>query len=410
MKCLSHKLQEGSALVAGVLSGTSADGVDVALGRFGLEGTDLRLLEVLVQQTRPWPEDLGLRVRSFLCGGTLELAEVALLHRDLGRVFGQCVGEVCSGAGVVPDLVGSHGQTVYHHDGTEESGPATLQLGDGDWVAEFAGCPVVSDFRQRDVAAGGDGAPLSAYGDDVLFAGVDRPLCVLNLGGMANITWIDGEQVLAFDTGPAGALLDGLARRLLHEPMDRGGEAAQLGEIVQPRLAAALQHPFLDRFPPKSTGRDTFGEAWMDEWVSRDPLIPHSRQAGADLLATGVAFVARTVAEAMERYLPELPKTLLVAGGGVHNLALMGALGDALARSGPRQPARELGGQGPCRVLSTASVGVDPDSREALLFAVLAARWALGQGVTRPETSGALSGRVLGKLSPGLELDGSALT
>ncbi|MEO2162354.1 MAG: anhydro-N-acetylmuramic acid kinase, partial [bacterium] len=318
-----------------------------------------------------------------LDGEPQDLRQTALLHRDLGRAFGRAVREVCDAAGLRLDLLGSHGQTVYHHDGAEPSGPASLQLGDGDFVAEEAGCPVVSDFRQADLAAGGQGAPLSGYADDVLFAGQPEPLCVLNLGGMANLTWLNGEQLLAFDTGPAGALLDGLARRHLGEPMDRDGSAAGRGCILPGVLAAHLGHPFFREPPPKSTGRDTFGEAWIQSWGGPG-------DSAEDLLATGVRLVAECVGLEMDRSLPFLPETLWVAGGGVHNGTLMDALQDAVAA---RSPA--------CRVTPSGDAGVDPDGREGLLFAVLAARWAMGEGVTRPEASGAALGRVLGKLSPG---------
>lgn len=383
MDQIRRRLEVGEARVGGVLSGTSADGIDVSVGRFGLEGGNLRLLEAEIHRTRPWPDDLAPRVRACLDGESQSLSQTALLHRDLGRAFGRAVREVCEAAGLRLDLLGSHGQTVYHHDGIEPSGPASLQLGDGDFVAEEAGCPVVSDFRQADLAAGGQGAPLSGYADDVLFAGQPEPLCVLNLGGMANLTWLSGEQLLAFDTGPAGALLDGLARRHLGEPMDRDGAAAGRGSVLPAVLAAHLDHPFFSESLPKSTGRDTFGETWIDSWAG-------SENSTEDLLATGVRLVAECVAQEMDRSLPFMPDTLWVAGGGVHNGTLMDALQDAVADRAPS-----------CRVAPSGDAGVDPDGREGLLFAVLAARWAMGQGVTRPQASGAALGRVLGKLSPG---------
>ncbi|MDP6386720.1 MAG: anhydro-N-acetylmuramic acid kinase [Planctomycetota bacterium] len=383
MEQIRRKLEAGEARIGGVLSGTSADGIDVSVGRFGLVGGNLRLLEAVIHRTRPWPEDLGQRVRACLDGAPQNLSQTALLHRDLGRAFGRAVREVCEGEGRPLDLLGSHGQTVYHHDGVEPSGPASLQLGDGDFVAEEAGCPVVSDFRQADLAAGGQGAPLSGYADDVLFAGQPEPLCVLNLGGMANLTWLNSEQLLAFDTGPAGALLDGLARRHLGEPMDRDGAAAAAGAVLPHTLATQLDHPFFEEPLPKSTGRDTFGEAWIRAWGGPE-------NSAQDLLATGVRLIAESVAQEMGRSLPCMPDTLWVAGGGVHNGALMDALQDALA-------ARDSA----CKVVPSGDAGVDPDGREGLLFAVLAARWVMGQGVTRPQASGAASGRVLGKLSPG---------
>ena len=369
----------GEAVVGGVLSGTSADGIDVALARFAGGPRGLRLAEPLAGATVPFPEALRDEVRAVLDGEPCDLRRAALLGRDLGRAFGRAAREVARSAGLELDLLGSHGQTVYHHDDREPSGPATLQLGDGCHVAEEAGCPVVSDLRQRDVAAGGEGAPLSAYGDEVLFAGAQRPLAILNLGGMANLTWLpESGPPLAFDVGPAGALLDGLARRLLGRPWDEGGAVAARGRADPAWVEAGLDHPFLHAPPPKSTGRDTFGEAWVEARV-----VPGARPE--DLLAGAVLLVARAVAGAAEAFLPGRPGGLHVAGGGVHNAALM------------RELRRECG----LPVVSTAALGVVPDRREALVFAALAARAAVGEASTDPRTTGAARGRILGKWSAG---------
>lgn len=379
LQTLVQRIAAGEAVVGGVLSGTSADGIDVALARFDARDGPLRLAGSLAFATEPFPAELHGRVRAALDGAPCGLREAALLHRDLGRAFGEAAARVAAREGLALDLLGSHGQTVYHHDGVEPSGPATLQLGDGDHAAEAAGCAVVSDFRQRDVAAGGGGAPLSAYADDLLFADVLRPLCVLNLGGMANLSWLDGERVLAFDSGPANALLDGLAARLLERPRDEDGRAAAAGRVDPALLEDLLGHPFLSAAPPKSTGRDTFGAAWVEGWLERA-----GERRAEDLLATATASVAESVARAVGCFLPAAPPELWVAGGGVHNRALMGELARAL--------------DSPVR--SSAEAGVDPDAREALVFAVLAARALASEAVTRPETTGARSGRVLGKLSP----------
>ena len=378
-RLLADRLSRGEAVVAGVLSGTSADGIDVALSRFAAPGGTLALEETLAFAIEPFPPALARRLRALLDGAAPSLRELALLQRDLGTAFGRAARNLAERTGLDLDLVGSHGQTVWHHDGAERSGPATLQLGDGDFVAESAGCAVVSDFRQRDVAAGGEGAPLSAYGDDLLFARAPRPLCLLNLGGMGNLSWLDEECVLALDTGPAGSLLDGLARRLLDRPFDPGGAHAARGRPDAAFVRAVLDHPFFERPPPRSTGRDSFGERWLDGL-----LAEALGRTSEDLLASAVEAVAQSVAQAIERHLPAAPAPLVVAGGGVHNRTLM----DALARCTP------------AAVVTSATLGVDPDAREALVFAGLAVRHVLGIGVTRPEATGARTGRVLGKLSP----------
>ncbi len=384
---LAQRFLGEGALVAGVLSGTSADGIDVGIARIRARETSagLALLapELLSFACEPYPEALAQRVRAILEGAPCGLREVALLDRDLGRAFGAAARAVAQRMGLALDLVASHGQTLWHHDGVEPSGPATLQLGDGDFVAEVAGCAVVSDFRQRDVAAGGEGAPLSPLADVLIFAHVPRPCVILNLGGLANVTWLgrDGDLV-AFDTGPANALLDGLARRVLNAPMDRDGAAASRGRADPALVGEWSRHPFLERAPPKSTGRDTFGPAWLDALVLGARARP--RPVGDDdLLASAVDFVAATVVDALDRFVPEKPSELLVAGGGARNPAQMRAL------------ERRAG----IPVRSTADFGIDPKSREALVFAVLGAACALGLPVTHPVATGAARGRVLGKIS-----------
>lgn len=380
MDRLRSKLSAGSGRVAGVLSGTSGDGIDVALCRFE-PGAPLRLAQAA---TLPWPEELAPRVRAALDGEPLDVRGIALLSRDLGRAFGAAAREV---AGRELDLVGSHGLTVWHHDGCEPSGPATLQLGDGDFVAEAAGCSVVSDFRPADCAAGGEGAPLTALVDGELYPGLPRPACVLNLGGISNLTVLgEGSCVhTAFDAGPAGALLDGLARRLLGRPYDEGGAAAGAGRADPGLVEEFLVHPFFARRPPRSTGRDTFGEVWVERFLARARERATDQLSAPDVLASGVALVAECIARALRDFAPELRGPLVVAGGGARNPTLLRVLG---RRSG-------------LAVESSARHGVDPDLREALAFALLARRCVLGIPSTQPAATGASSGRVLGKISPG---------
>lgn len=389
MRALEERFAGPGAVVAGVLSGTSADGIDVGLARIraraSAAGFELLPPELHVYATEPYPDVLARRVRAILEGAPCGLREAALLDRDLGRAFGAAARAVADREGIELDLVASHGQTVWHHDGVESSGPATLQLGDGDFVAEVAGCAVVSDFRQRDVSAGGEGAPLSPLADVLLFAHVPRPAAILNLGGLGNLTLLgSGGGLLAFDTGPANALLDGLARRLLDAEMDADGASAARGRADPALVAELLRHPFLRRAPPKSTGRDTFGTAWLDAIVADARGRGRLERGPDDLLATAVEFVAATVADALGRFAPEPPSELLVAGGGARNPAVMAAL----ARR-TRLPVR-----------SSAAVGVDPKAREALVFAVLGAACVLGIPVTHPGATGAAAGRTLGKISP----------
>ena len=446
-----ERLRDGELFVAGVSSGTSADGIDVAIARItadflhsgpsapssaGSPGTPtgrvtsgiIGEVECLAFAVEPYEDNLRRRVRAVLDGRgdpapgaemlrgpdgpTWGPRELTLLSRDLGVAFGGAVSKLAREAGVELDLIGSHGQTVWHHDGDRAAGPASLQLGDGDFVAEAvagdlpgvvpgdvrdpSGPAVVSDFRQRDLAAGGEGAPISGLADPWLFARLPRPAAILNLGGMANVSFLADEPT-AFDVGPAGSLLDGLARRLLGKAFDAGGRVAATGRVLDPWVREVLEHPFFAVAPPKSTGRDTFGEAWVDrvlaraQGMARGGPLPDATGAagatGADILRSAVEVVARAVAGALGRYsdwgLPR-PTELVLAGGGVHNETLVAALGESAGLP----------------VTPSAAYGVDPDAREALAFAVLAAMAISGSPTTDPAATGAARGRTLGKISP----------
>jgi anhydro-N-acetylmuramic acid kinase len=377
-QALRKKLEGSQGLVvAGLLSGTSADGIDVGLARFRRDHADdvgCRP-ELLAFETVPFESDLLKCLRGALDGSAIDLAGVGRLHADLGRAFGEAAARVAQGQGVSIDWVGSHGQTVWHFDGEGE--PGTLQLGDGARVAAACGAPVVSDFRAAHVAVGGHGAPLAILADPRIFAGGQRPAIVLNLGGMANVSWLGREPELgtAFDTGPAGSLLDGLARELLQEPMDRDGRVAGQGQVHNNWVDHLLRSPFFDQVPPKSTGRDTFGQEYVADFLGfAGPGAP-----AADVLASAVRAVARSVAQAISRWLPDPGELLIVAGGGVHNRALMADL------------ALETG----LTTYSSAEIGIPPDARESLIFACLAVDFLQGRG----SRVGGYGRVVLGKLS-----------
>jgi len=426
---IDAELTDGD-LVAGVLSGTSADGIDVVLAHARIEGVgaEARLvgLEQVAASTEPFEPSLAARVRAVLDSAVLDgavldgaaldstssdstssdrasrgagpptLAEIALLHRDLGCAFGSAARAVAERARVGPlALVASHGQTVFHHDGDPSLGKVTLQLGDGDAVAEAAGCAVASDFRTRDCAAGGEGAPLVALVDDVLFRGAPRPLAILNLGGIANWTILRADRPpLASDTGPAGALLDGLARRLLGAPFDLGGAAALAGTVDPEVVDDLMGHPYIRRAWPKTTGRDTFGENYVDDVVARLGGSLGGRSA-PDICASAVRFIARAAARGLgEAGLAGQEVHVAWAGGGTHNEALLIALREEIDH--------ELAALGATCASSGSSDlhGVSVDHREALAFAALGVRLALGEPSTVPETTGAAPGRVLGKWSP----------
>jgi anhydro-N-acetylmuramic acid kinase len=397
---LAEQLEAGGAWVAGVLSGTSADGIDVALFRPRFERRSGGLwpveLGLAAFETRAFPGELEVRLRVLLdepagpLGPRVALAELARLDVELGRAFGVAARAVARGHARELALVGSHGQTLWHHDGRAPL--ASLQLGDGDFVAEAAGCSVVSDFRARDLAVGGSGAPIGALVDPWLFSAAgETDFAILNLGGLGNLSlFAAGELCHSFDTGPAGALLDHLARKLMGQPFDRGGRLALTGSsdaALEGRWFEAvvngtsLAH-FAAKPPPKSSGREAFGAAFADALLE----LAGERPA-AELMATGVELVAHAVAAGLALAPDVRPAHLEVAGGGVHNEALLRAL------------ARQTG----LDVRSTAASGVDPDAREALIFGLFAAAHVLGEplppGSSGRGPTGAAHALVCGKFS-----------
>jgi anhydro-N-acetylmuramic acid kinase len=379
-------LSRRPAHVIGLLSGTSADAIEAAICR--ITPADDRFAVELVRHSSHAHDP---EVHACIAGAeTLGVRRLTEMHCRLGRLFARAAQEAIAASGLKPeqiDLVGSHGQTVYHHSQVAGALRCTLQLGDGDCIAEATGLPVVSDFRARDIAAGGEGAPLTPIADWVLFrpTGPHGRRAILNIGGIANLTILDDSpaNIRGFDTGPGNALLDRLARRLSGGQLtfDADGRLAAQG-TVNPHLLDRLlaEDPFLHRPPPKSTGFEMYGDALLEE------LIRRHGQADVDLLATLTEFTARTVAGALMDHLsPEQqPGEIVVAGGGALNPDLMRRLASAIAP----------------RVLTRSDeLGVPVQAREAMSFAILAHRTVLGLPSSWPALTGARRPVVLGKLS-----------
>lgn len=380
-------------MVVGMISGTSADSIAVAVCRMkgggipspGRPGGEVELLHYYEH-----PHDPAVR-QQVLGAGELKTRAIAELNVRVGEVFAEACLAAISAAGLSTDdvdLVGSHGQTVYHHSSIPGAPRATLQLGDGDQIAERTGLTVVSDFRTRDIAAGGEGAPLTAFSDLILFAprGDVPPSrrVVLNLGGIANVTVLsdDPARVFGFDTGPANALLDRLAIRLSRGTLacDLDGHLARSGTINRGLLEKLLANdPFLARRPPKSTGFEMYGDAFLTAAAEA-----HGRE-DADLMATLVEFTARSISRALADFLPDGPADeLIVAGGGVRNPALLERIRAAMD---------------PVPVRLSEDVGVPSMAREAMGFAVLANEALLGHTTSLPAVTGATRPTVLGKWS-----------
>ncbi|SEI74135.1 anhydro-N-acetylmuramic acid kinase [Frateuria terrea] len=362
------------ALYLGLISGTSADGVDVALVSF-----DDGMPQLRAALTHPWPSALRERVLALAQDlSAFSLDTFGGLDVAIGRHFAeaaQALLDTSGTAGAAVRAIGSHGQTVRHRPAGEN--PFTLQIGDPTVIAETCGVDVVADFRRADVAAGGQGAPLLPAVHAMLLGQPGQTRVVLNLGGIANITVLGPDgMVLGFDTGPANGLLDAWCQEQRGEPFDRDGAFSAAGQIDGPLLEALLADPYFTLAPPKSTGREHFHLAWL----LRQPRV--ALLAPADVQATLLELTAHTVADAIEAHAPAATD-VLVCGGGVHNSRLMQRLAEWLA---------------PRRVASTAIHGIDPDYLEATAFAWLARQRILGLPGNLPAVTGARGRRVLGGL------------
>ena len=369
-----HCADDASALYLGLISGTSADGIDAALVSFEQGVPQLR-----AALTHPWPAPLRDRVLAVAQDlQPFDLDAFGRLDVAIGRHLAEAARQLLLSSktpATAVRAIGSHGQTVRHRpDGAT---PFTLQLGDATVIAEHCGIDVVADFRRADVAAGGQGAPLLPAVHAMLLGRPGQARVVLNLGGIANITVLGAAgEVLGFDTGPANGLLDAWCLQHVGEPFDRDGAFAAGGQPDAALLDALLADPYFALAPPKSTGREHFHLAWLARQPRAAVLAP------ADVQATLLELTARSVSAAIAAHAPDAGD-VLVCGGGVHNPLLMQRLTESLA---------------PRRVASTAVDGIDPDYLEATAFAWLARQRVLGLPGNLPAVTGARGRRVLGAL------------
>ncbi|MBR0344173.1 MAG: anhydro-N-acetylmuramic acid kinase [Rudaea sp.] len=368
-----------ASLYLGLISGTSADGIDVALASFA------RRPKLLASLTFPYPEKLRLRILALAQGdGRISLDEFGGLDVEIARTFAAAALKLLRREGIEPDQIralGSHGQTVRHRPLGEA--PYTMQLGDPNVIAELTRVTTVADFRRRDLAAGGHGAPLApAFHAAMLAKDKSTPTkgsrVVLNLGGIANITILSGDgkkPLRGFDTGPASCLLDAWVAKHLDLPYDKNGAFAASGRVDETLLKRLLSDPYFAEPPPKSTGREVFHLTWLAEHLRGLAIAPKNVQA------TLVALSALTIADAIRTHARDV-REVWVCGGGVHNPVLMAAIGDALA---------------PIPVASVAEIGIDPDFVEAMTFAWLARERLENRAAPNVHTvTGARGPRVLG--------------
>jgi len=377
-----------SGLFVGLISGTSADAVDAAVIRS--EGRGAKLLSFLAV---PYPSLLRSRILMAAGGAAVGTAEIAALDAEIGRRFADAALLALRKARVRPSRVraiGSHGQTLWH--APKSNPPVTMQLGDPHVIAERTGIEVVADFRRRDVAAGGEGAPLVPIAHLEMFGHGRVHRTVQNLGGIGNVTVLpagrDPDGVFAFDTGPANMVLDGLVQFFTagRKRYDRRGAMSARGEADEDLVRELLRAPFFRRKPPKSTGRELFGRGYLVRLLEASKS---RRLSPADLLATAAELTARSIEESYRRFvLPQVAvKETILCGGGVHN-------SDVVRRI--RRRLEPLG----IAVRSAEDLGVDPDAVEAIAFALLAQDTLLGRPGNVPRATGAKGPRVLGCVVP----------
>lgn len=372
------------------MSGTSADGVDAAI-------VDIRgpAVKTVAFGTVPYTPALRKEVLKLCRVESSSVDKICHYNCLLGEVFADSLLKLCKNENVRPksiDLIGSHGQTIYHNpNGGLYRGRrvgSTLQIGEPSVIAERTGITTVADFRCRDVAAHGQGAPLVPYADYILFHHKRLFRAIQNIGGVANVTYLPAacgqDDVIAFDSGPGNMVIDAVTELVTagKSRYDRGGAMAARGTVDQALLKEMLRHPYLRRRPPKSTGREEFGQDFSGDFYKK---ARGRSLKSEDIVATATAFTALTIASAYRKYLPGMPDELILCGGGAHNRTLVEML------------KRELQG---VRITSTNEFGIDVDAREAVSFAILALATLKGVTNNIPSATGADRRVILGKIIP----------
>ncbi len=369
-----------SSFYVGLMSGTSLDGIDAAVVE--LQGNNVRLIAF---DTYPLEDKLKEPILRLNVPGYDEIDSMGMLDRALGRVFAEAALAIIKQANLTPEqitAIGSHGQTIRHRPlGMDNSDPYTIQIGCAATIAEKTGITTVSDFRSRDIAASGQGAPLVPFVHQQLFAEPGKNIVVLNIGGIANITYLAGSgEVLGFDTGPGNMVMDGLMQVMSDARFrfDAGGELASMGTVNLDLLNSLLAHDFFKQEPPRSTGREDFGEHIIEQVMGVDI-------SDADKMATVCELTAQSIVNATA-HLPETPDAWLVCGGGNHNVHLLSRLEALLA---------------PKPVMTTTEAGLLADAVEAVAFAILAKHTLYGEANTLAAVTGAFQDVCGGQITPG---------
>lgn len=399
-----------SMTVAGVMSGTSADGIDVAVVRISLSHPNRKnksaatmrhphlaqpKLTLLAHKAFPFPAALRRAVLAAMDAKSTSTAELARLNWRLGLAYAEAVKETAHKHNTKLDLVGCHGQTLYHQPRAENYAgrkfACTWQAGEAQAIAAALCVPVVSNFRPMDMLAGGQGAPLVPLLDYVLFADAKRGRVLQNIGGIANLTAITAgvgaDKLIAFDTGPGNMVIDWLAQKLFGKQFDRDGAMAAKGSVLGPVLSTALLHPYFNLPPPKTAGREQFGRAYAADFLAVGRRHSNKKH---DALATATALTAETIARSYVRFVRTKMKghevDFIVSGGGARNKTLMAMLAARLEPMG-------------CTIATSEKFGIPAEAKEAAAFALLAWHtWHRLPGNV-PAATGAKRAVVLGQVT-----------
>ncbi len=379
-------------LIIGLMSGTSLDGLDIALCKF--EGTGLKTrVEILQFETIAFGNDFKEEIRTVFSKHMVDLEKVCLLNRWVAQQQAAMVLDCLQKWAIQPeqvDLLASHGQTIYHapqllHQ-LEKFGNATLQIGDGDQLAVTTGIITISDFRQKHIAAGGEGAPLAVYGDYFIFSKKDENRIMLNIGGIANFTYLpgnlDAKLIFSTDTGPGNTLMDAYVQQHFQLPFDKNAAIARLGNVSEELLHQLLQHPFFEQGFPKTTGPELLNLQYLDTAML---LAGIENISHFDVMATLNRFSAVTIADAIKRsLLISETYTIYTSGGGMHNPLLMDHLQNLLPGFSFQ---------------TTDTLAINPDAKEALLFAILANECVAGGDTIIGNGSSDIPSVSMGKIS-----------
>ena len=375
-------------IIVGLMSGTSLDGLDIALCKISGHGTSTKL-HCEKFTTVDYSDALKTAIQHVFAQQVVSLDALCLLHAQIGQLHGEMINQTLREWGIPNDnidLIASHGQTIYHRPSSfhkmNNQPNSTLQIGDGDHIAAVTGITTVSDFRQKHIAHGGEGAPLAIYGDYLLLRSEEEHRVLLNIGGIANITYIPSkakfDQLVCSDIGPGNTIMDALARLYSDDDFDKDANIAKQGSVNKVLLKRLLKQSFINLPMPKTTGPETFNLDWFNAQLK---AIHLDNLSVPDQMATLNAFSAQAIADSL-RQLPEL-SVIYVSGGGAHNPLLLDNISNLLARP----------------VFSTNKLGVNSDAKEAILFAILANECVAGNELAFSSSHSQQANVSMGKLS-----------